>query len=144
VTEIHTIADLTGPRFVPFLVAGAPLAAWHDRQEDCYLVLCPACHRLVTYDAQDTLYIEMVWSEHRCCQGCRARISFADNPGLVGTVLEVWRATGTYPQSASWIEAIPWYEYMARGQEIEAALEAATAPAIGSEELAETQTLTIR
>lgn len=138
-TEIRTIADLTGPRFVPFLVAGAPLAAWHDRQEERYLVLCPACHRLVAYDAQDTLYIEMVWSEHRCCQGCRARISFADNPGLVGAVLEVWQATGTYPQSPSWIEAIPWYEYMARGKEIEAALEAATAPAIGGEESIEMQ-----
>jgi hypothetical protein len=87
----------------------------------------------VTYEAEDKLYLELVWSEYRCCQGCRARMSFADNPGLVGVVLDVWRTTGAYPQSASWIEAIPWYEYMARGQAIETALEAATAPAIGQE-----------
>ena len=138
-TEVRTIADLSGPRFAPFLTVGAPLAAWHDRQEDRYLVVCPACHRLVTYDAQDTLYVEMVWSEQRCCQGCRARISFADNPALVGAVLEIWGSTGAYPQSPSWAEAVPWYQYMARSKEIEAALEAATAPAIGIEEPIEIQ-----
>ena len=131
--DVRTISDLTGPRFAPFNVLGAPLAAWYDRHEDRYLIVCPACHRLVAYDAEDTLYLEMVWSEYRCCQGCRARMSFAANPGLVGAVLDVWRATGAYPQSASWVEAIPWYEYMARGKEIEAALEAATAPVIGRE-----------
>ena len=135
----QTIADLARPRFAPYTIVGAPLAAWYDREEDRYLVLCPACHRLIAYEAQDTLYMEMVWSEHRCCQGCRARISFADNPGLVGAVLDVWRATGTYPQSASWAEAIPWYQYMARGKEIEAGLEAATAPTIGRHKRAEMQ-----
>ena len=95
---------------------------------------CPACHGLVAYDAQDTLYLEMVWSEHRCCQGRRARISFAGDPGLVGAVLDVWRATGAYPQSPSWVEAIPWYQYMARGNEIDAGLEAATAPTIVRDE----------
>lgn len=128
--DIRTLADLVGPRFAPFNVLDAPVAAWYDRQEDRYLALCPLCHRLVVYEAVDTLYLELAWSEYRCCQGCRARMSFADNPGLVGAVLDVWRATGDYPQSASWVEAIPWYEYMARGKEIEAALEAATAPAL--------------
>jgi hypothetical protein len=42
----------------------------------------------------------------------------------------VWWATGTYPQSASWVKAIPWYQYMAKGKEIEAGLEAATAPMV--------------
>ena len=137
--DVRTIADLDGPRFDPYTIVGAPLAAWYDREEDRYLVVCPACHRLIAYEAQDTLYVEMVWSEHRCCQGCRARISFVDNPGLVGAVLEVWRSTGTYPQSASWVEAIPWYQYMARGKEIEAGLEAATAPTIGRDKPAEMQ-----
>ncbi len=135
--DVRTLEDLIGPRFAPFNVLGAPIAAWYDRQEDCYLALCPSCHRLVAYEAEDTLYLELVWSEYRCCQGCRARMSFADNPGLVGAVLDVWCSTGAYPQSASWVEAIPWYEYMARGKEIEAALEAATAPAIGQEGSAE-------
>lgn len=135
--EVHTVADLVGPRFSPYSVVGAPLAAWYDHQEDRYLVLCPKCHSLVAYDEQLALYTEMVWSAHRCCQGCRARVSFAENPGLVGAVLEVWRMTGSYPQSASWIEVIPWYQYMVRGKEIEAALQAATAPAIGGEEPSE-------
>lgn len=135
--DVRTIADLAGPRFSPYTIVGAPLAAWYDRQEDQYLVLCPACHGLVTDDAQDKLYREMVWTEHQCCQGCRARISFADNPGLVGVVLEVWRAMGVYPQSASWVEAIPWYQYMARAEEIEAALEAEAAPIIGTDETSE-------
>ena len=131
--EVRAIADLVGPRYAPLNVLGAPIAAWHDRQEDRYLALCPACHRLVAYDAEDKLYVELVWSDYHCCQGCRARKSFADNPGLVGAVLDVWSTTGAYPQSASWVEAIPWYEYMARGTEIEAALAAATAPALGEE-----------
>jgi len=135
--DVRTIANLAGPRFSPYTIVGAPLAAWYDRQEDQYLVLCPACHGLVTDDAQDKLYREMVWTEHQCCQGCRARISFADNPGLVGVVLEVWRAMGAYPQSASWVEAIPWYQYMARAEEIEAALEAEAAPIIGTDETSE-------
>ena len=114
--DVRTIADLDGPRFDPYTIVGAPLAAWYDREEDRYLVVCPACHRLIAYEAQDTLYVEMVWSEHRCCQGCRARISFVDNPGLVGAVLEVWRSTGTYPQSASWVEAIPLVPVHGEGQ----------------------------
>jgi hypothetical protein len=135
--NVRTIKDLAAPRFAPFNVLDAPVAAWYDRQEDRYLAVCPACRRLVVYETEDTLYLELVWSEYRCCQGCRARMSFADNPGLVGAVLDVWRATGAYPQSASWAEAVPWYEYMARSQEIEAALEAATAPSIGGEASAE-------
>jgi len=143
VVDVRTIADLDGPRFGPYTVVGAPLAAWYDREEDRYLVVCPACHRLIAYEAQDTLYVEMVWSEHRCCQGCRARISFADNPRLVGAVLDVWRATGTYPQSPSWVEPIPWYEYMVRGNEIEAGLEAATAPTISRDKPPEMHTISL-
>jgi hypothetical protein len=128
--EVCTIADLVGPRFTPYSVIGASLAAWHDHHEDRYLVLCPTCHTLVAYDEELALYTEMVWSAHRCCQGCRTRDSFADNPGLVGAVLEVWRMTGEYPQSGSWVEAIPWCQFLVRGKQIEAALQAAKAPAM--------------
>jgi hypothetical protein len=127
---VHTITDLVGPRYTPYSVVGASLAAWHDHHEDRYLVLCPTFHSLVAYDEQLALYTEMVWSAYGCCQGCRARASFEDNPGLVGAVLEVWRMTGAYPQSGSWVEVIPWHQYIVRGREIDAALQAATAPSI--------------
>ena len=129
-SNIHTTVDLSAPRYAPYTVLGASLAAWHDRWEDQYLVLCPACHRLIAYYAQDALYQDMVWSESQCCRGCRARASFARNPGLVGAILDVWRETGSYPQSPSWVEAIPWYQYVVWGDAIQAGLEAATAPAI--------------
>jgi hypothetical protein len=115
-------------RYVPYAVVGASLAVWHDRQADKYVVLCPECQRLILYDAPDTLYVEIVWSERQCCRGCRARIMFERNPTLIETVLEHWYRNDSFPQSPSWIEAIPWHQCTMWAERIHAGLEAATAP----------------
>jgi hypothetical protein len=122
---------LTSPRYIPYTIVGASMAAWYDCQADQYVVLCPECHMLIAYDTPEDLYGEMVWREQQCCQGCRARALFTCNPHLVGEVLEVWLQTHTFPQSPSWVEAIPRYQCTMWAGEIEAGLEAATAPMFG-------------
>lgn len=101
------ILTLTPPRYVPFVVKGTFLAVWYDSQEGQYLVLCPKCHELIIYDSSVIVYREMVLSEQKCCQGCRAKISFEQDPGLIGVFLDFWHRTGNFPESASWLEAIP-------------------------------------
>jgi hypothetical protein len=65
----------------------------------------------------------MVWSKHKCCQGCRAKITFQQDPGLIGLFLDFWHRTGKFPKSASWLEAIPPEQFNLWAREIRAALE---------------------
>ena len=125
-----SILTLSSPRYLPCIIEGAFLAAWYDCRQDRYLVLCPACHRLIAYHGLDALYLAMVWSERQRCQGCRAKISFERNPGLIGAFLGFWYGRGAFPQSPSWVEAIPQHECSMWAKEIRAGLEAATAPTI--------------
>jgi hypothetical protein len=115
---------LTLPRYVPFIIKGTVLAVWYDSHEDQYVVLCPTCHRLITCRTLGMVYHEMAWSERKCCQGCRAKISFERDPGLIGLFLDFWYRTGTFPQSATWLEAIPEPQLNLWAKEIKAALEA--------------------
>jgi hypothetical protein len=98
--------ELTLPRYVPLVIKDASLALWQDSQEDQYVVLCPKCRRLITYDTLGVVYREIVLSERKCCQGCRARISFERNPTLLRVFSDFWHRTGNFPESESWIEAI--------------------------------------
>ena len=108
---ISDILNLTLPRYVPFVVKGTLLAVWYDSQENQYLVLCPKCHGLIIYDKLGIVYREMVLSERKCCQGCRAKISFEQNPGLIGVFLDFWHRAGNFPESPSWLEAIPQQQF---------------------------------
>jgi hypothetical protein len=101
---------------------------WYDCQEDRYVALCPECHRLITYDTLHKLYVEMVWGE--CCQGCRARLVFRLDPDVIGKALTCWYRTGKFPQSPSWLEGLPHYACFRWAAEIQAGLDAATAPAM--------------
>lgn len=118
------ILTLTLPRYVPFVVKGISLAVWYDSQEDQYLVLCPACRELIICDTLGIVFHEMVWSKRKCCQGCRAKITFQQDPGLIGLFLDYWYRTGNFPESASWLEAIPPEQFNLWAKEIRAALEA--------------------
>jgi hypothetical protein len=105
------IEELTPPRYVPRAIKGTSLSVWYDTREDLYRVLCPQCHCLITYDTTGILYREMVLSERQCCQGCRAKISFEKNPLLIGVFLDFWCRTGKFPESDSWIEAVPQKQF---------------------------------
>jgi len=123
-----TILTLTPPRYMRLAIEGTSLAVWYDKREDKYVALCPECHRLITYDTLHIVYLEMVQSERQCCQGCRARISFEYDPGLVWMFLDFWSRTGAFPQSPSWLEAIPQHQSNVWAKEIKAGQEAAMAP----------------
>ncbi len=101
------ISNLTLPRYAPFLIKGTVLAVWYDNMAGQYLVLCPKCHELIAYENLSSLQHELVLSIDKCCQGCRAKISFEKDPGLIGLFLGFWRRTGNFPQSTSWLDAIP-------------------------------------
>ena len=98
------ISTLTLPRYVPLVVKGPSLAVWFDSQKNQFIVLCPQCRRLVTYQTFDIAYREMVLSERKRCQGCRAKISFEKAPRLIGVFFDFWRRTGDLPESAAWFE----------------------------------------
>ncbi len=101
------IANLGLPRYVPWIIKGTSLGVWYDTLEIRYKILCPQCHCLVTYETIKTVYREVVLSERKCCQGCRARISFEKNPRFVGLFLDFWCRTNHLPESASWLLRFP-------------------------------------
>lgn len=122
--------SLTSPRYSPCPVKDVPLAIWYDVQADQFVVICPTCRRLISYDTLEALRLAMVESERKCCQGCRARISLERNPGLIGLYLDFWSRTYAWPQSPSWLEAISANHYNLWAEQLQAGLEAATAPLI--------------
>ena len=99
--------DLAPPRHVPWVIEGVSLGVWYDTREDRYRVLCPQCHGLISYDTIEAVYREMVSSERKGCQGCRAKISFERDPRLAGIFLDFWCRTGRFPESDIWLEAVP-------------------------------------
>ena len=101
------ILNLAPPRYVPWVIMGTSLGVWYDNREGQYRVLCPQCHCLVTCETIEIVYREMILSERKCCQGCRAKISFEKNPRLVGIFLDFWCRTGKFPESDRWLEAVP-------------------------------------
>ncbi len=104
---ISDISNLVLPRYVPFVIKGTSLAVWYDSQKDQYVVLCPNCHELIIYERLVIVYREMVLSERKCCQACRAKISIEQDPGLIRVFLDFWHRTDNFPESANWLEAIP-------------------------------------
>jgi hypothetical protein len=119
------ISKLVPSRYVPFVLKDTVLAVWYDNQEGQYVVLCPQCHEVISYRTLSVLYHEMVWGDRHCCQGCRARITFEKDPGLIGMFLDFWYRMGKFPESDSWIEAIPQPQLNLWEKEIRAALNTA-------------------
>jgi len=107
------IQTLKLPRYVPFLTEGVALAAWYDNMENQYMAICPMCHSSITYDSLNSLYRELVRSDVKCCQGCRAKITFERDAGLIGLFLDFWYRTGSFPRSSSWMEAVPQHLFRA-------------------------------
>ena len=128
--ETMTQEFQSAPRYVPCAIAGACLATWYDRREDRYVSRCPRCRARIVYRTLPDLYKEMVWSDYRCCQGCRAKSSFESDPRMIGVILDAWYRTGEYPQSPSWVQGIPNHQHTMWAEEILTGLEAATASTV--------------
>jgi len=105
------IWNLAPPRYVPRVIKGTSLGVWYDNREGQYRVLCPQCRCLVTCETIEIVYREMILSERKCCQGCRAKISFEKNPRLVGIFLDFWCRTGKFPENDRWLEAVPQKQF---------------------------------
>ena len=119
---IANISQLIPSRYVPFVLKDTVLAVWYDKQKKEYVVLCPQCHEVISYPTLNALYREMVWSDRQCCQSCSARITFEKSPGLIGMFLDFWCRTGKFPESNSWLQAVPQLQLNLWGKEITAAL----------------------
>lgn len=75
-----------------------------DPQTGEYLWRCPECGEIIRLSGPMALCL--VQRAGRC-QGCRARATFKQNPGLVSFFLDFWARTDAWPQSDSWMAAIP-------------------------------------
>lgn len=75
-----------------------------DPQTGECLWRCPQCGELIRFGSQlAALQAERAGG----CQGCRAKKTFEDNPGLIGFFLDFWAGADAWPQSHSWMAAIP-------------------------------------
>jgi hypothetical protein len=111
-------------RYLPFIGQAMSWAVWYDTQMGQYVALCPVCHQKVTYATAEALHRELKSGVNPGCQGCRAKRSFEQNPGLIGLFLDFWYRTGTFPQNPTWLEAIPSPQFNLWGREIRTYLEA--------------------
>ena len=65
---------------------------------------CPQCEELIRLESQ----LAVSQAERAGgCQGCRAKKTFQTKPGLISFYLDFWISTDAWPQSHSWIEALP-------------------------------------
>jgi hypothetical protein len=105
------IPNFTPPRYVPWVMEGISLSVWYDTRKSRYRVLCPQCGCLITCETIEIVYREMALSGGKGCQGCRAKISLEKNPRVTGLFLDFWSRTGNFPESGSWLEAVPQKQF---------------------------------
>lgn len=65
---------------------------------------CPECGEIIRLTG---LLAARLAERAGRCQGCRARATLERNPGLAGFFLDFWARTGAWPQSDSWLAAVP-------------------------------------
>jgi hypothetical protein len=63
---------------------------------------CPKCR--IWVKAHGFKALELM-DKAGMCQGCRAAETFRRQPNMIGTVLEFWARTDSWPESHSWMEA---------------------------------------
>lgn len=81
-----------------------------------YLWRCPQCEENMRFP--NLLALRLV-ERAGGCQGCRAKATFEQNPGLIGLFLDFWVRTDAWPQSSSWIEAIQVPVYLTLQRDLE-------------------------
>ncbi len=75
-----------------------------DPQTGEFLWRCPLCGESIR--CQDQLELEELEKEG-ACEGCRAREIFESNPEMIGFAVDMWASADSWPQSSSWMKAIP-------------------------------------
>jgi predicted RNA-binding Zn-ribbon protein involved in translation (DUF1610 family) len=69
-----------------------------------YLWRCPECGETIRLSNKAAVYLA---EQAGRCQGCRAKATFQQKPGLIGFFLDFWARADAWPQSDSWMEAVP-------------------------------------
>jgi hypothetical protein len=69
-----------------------------------FLWRCPECGQSIRLKSESAVCLA---ARAGRCQGCRAKATFQQNPGLVGFFLEYWARTDSWPLSDSWVEFLP-------------------------------------
>jgi DNA-directed RNA polymerase subunit RPC12/RpoP len=80
------------------------MLAYIDPQTGEFLWCCPLCWESIR--CQDQSEIDQL-EEEAACEGCRARELFESNPEMIGFAVDMWARTDSWPQSSTWMEAIP-------------------------------------
>ena len=75
-----------------------------DPQTGEFLWRCPFCGESIR--CQDQSEIDQLESE-AVCEGCRARELFESNPEMIAFAVDMWARMDSWPQSSTWMEAIP-------------------------------------
>ncbi len=75
-----------------------------DPRTGGFLWYCPQCKEYIRFYNLSAMHLA---EQAGGCQGCRAKATFERNPGLIGFFLNFWTRADAWPQSHSWIEAIP-------------------------------------
>ena len=70
-----------------------------------FLWHCPQCKEYIRFYNLSAMHVA---ERAGGCQGCRAKVTFERNPGLISFFLNFWTRANAWPQSHSWIEAIPF------------------------------------
>jgi DNA-directed RNA polymerase subunit RPC12/RpoP len=69
-----------------------------------FLWRCPDCGESIS--CQDLTELDQL-RDDGACEGCRARELFERNPEMIGFAVDMWARLDSWPQSSSWMEAIP-------------------------------------
>ena len=74
-----------------------------DPKTGQYLWRCPECGELIRLCSETAISLA---KQAGRCQGCRARATFNQSPGLVALFLDFWGRNNAWPQSNSWMDAL--------------------------------------
>ena len=75
-----------------------------DPQTVEFLWRCPLCGETIRLQSQT----EVSQAEQAGgCEGCRAKATFQRTPEMIGLLVALWARSDAWPQSVSWMEAIP-------------------------------------
>jgi hypothetical protein len=69
-----------------------------------FLWCCPRCGQSLRFKSQ----MEVNFAEQAgACEGCRAKAMFERTPEMIALLVVLWARSDAWPQSISWMEAIP-------------------------------------
>ena len=75
-----------------------------DSQTQECLWRCPQCGASIRLANKVAVFLAQ---RAGGCQGCRAKAAFERDQTLIGLYLDFWARTDAWPQSDSWLTAIP-------------------------------------